>query len=317
MHSPLSLPKVTDLNPVHAFDLHVHSTNSDGRMTPDEVIACAAGRGVRVFTFTDHSGATYSPELVSKAKLVDVEIPFPAAEVSTIHRGRKHHILCFGFAVLEPEFAHWIRFPTDVKNEVYFAIVHGLRAKGIAIPPPADIMRGIQGNTCRYPEKWLLSRTLIASYVAHACNISIDEAKAMFMSGYEQHGARIVFVDDERPREQRYLPSLDVVRRARDLGAVPVLAHPFWWSRNDVSMTSELMTHIEELVACGLMGVETRTPHHDTITFPNIREFEEWVEQRGLLISGGSDFHANGKTELGQQGISLTQFSRLAERAVR
>ena len=301
---------------VHAFDLHVHSTNSDGRMTPEEVIACAARRGVRVFTFTDHSGATYSPQLVATAKSTGIEIPFPAAEVSTIHKGRKHHILCFGFAVLEAEFGQWIRFPTNVKNEVYFAIVHKLREMGIAIPPAADIMHGVQGGTCRYPEKWLMSRTLIATYVAQCCNLSIEEAKAMFMPGFEQHGSRTIFVDDERPREERYLSTLEVIRRARDVGAVPVLAHPFWWSRNDPAMTGELMTHIEELVAGGLMGVETRTPHHNSIMFPNVKAFELWVEQRGLLISGGSDFHANGKTELGQQGITHKQFSLLAERVM-
>lgn len=305
------------MNLAHAFDLHVHSTNSDGRMTPDEVISDAARRGVRVFTFTDHSGATYSPQLVARARSADIEIPFPAAEISTIHKGRQHHILCFGFAVLEPEFARWIRFPTDVKNDVYYAIIDGLRAKGIAIPPAADIMRGVLGGTCRYPEKWLLSRTLIATYVAQACKTSVEEAKAMFMSGYEQQGPRIVFVDDERPREERYLPSLEVIRRARDVGAVPMLAHPFWWSRNDEAMTGQLMTHLEEFVSGGLMGVETRTPHHNSITFPNIGAFEEWVVQRGLLISGGSDFHANGKTELGQQGITHGQFYRLAERVVR
>lgn len=298
---------------IFAYDLHVHTINSDGDHSPEEVIDMASESGIKGIVLTDHSGVTFNPALRQYAREKNVDLPFPGTEVSTIHEGRKHHILCFGYGVLDRSFQEWIRYPTNIRNVHLKNIVDELRRAGIDIPPMAEMLQGISPHGYRHKKKWMMRRSLIASYVKESLGCSEDEARALFMKGYEAFGKRIVWLEEEKSESQRFLSTVDVIRYARRLNIVTVLAHPFWWSKDDPDLTEKMFSQLETFIAAGLSGVEARTTYPPRL--PAHVEFEEWATDRKLLISGGSDFHKTARSHLGQHGIDFLQFSRIAQLA--
>src|SRR3990170_4775383 len=74
-------------------DFHNHSTASDGRLTPTQLVDMAAGRGVRIFALTDHD----STEGIAEAMVAAARHPgfflIPGVELSTDIEGDEVHIL--------------------------------------------------------------------------------------------------------------------------------------------------------------------------------------------------------------------------------
>ena len=74
------------------IDLHVHSTASDGSLTPTEVVNRAAGLGLTAMALTDHDTVSGIDEALKAAKDLDMEV-IPGIEVSCIYKGKEIHIL--------------------------------------------------------------------------------------------------------------------------------------------------------------------------------------------------------------------------------
>ena len=74
------------------IDLHVHSTASDGSLTPTEVVNRAAGLGLTAMALTDHDTVSGIDEALKAAKDLDMEV-IPGIEVSCIYKEKEIHIL--------------------------------------------------------------------------------------------------------------------------------------------------------------------------------------------------------------------------------
>ncbi|HXJ43323.1 MAG TPA: hypothetical protein VNH18_28840 [Bryobacteraceae bacterium] len=260
----------------------------------------------------EHSRADNYYDAVALSPGFEIRIPFPAIEISTVHSGSKHHILAYGDAVLDPKFQDFAEFPTRRKRDQHDEIVRDLQRHGIPIPEPDDIMRGrLPDGSFARPRKWMSSRTLIAQAVAKATGLDLDRAKALFMDGYDPD-ARLV----NRTREQtynslaNYLPTLPVIKIIRAIGAIPVLAHP-WWEFPSGKMTTNLMIQqLSEMCAAGLVGIESRSYHYLPTEVP---ESVDLAAIFGLLEFAGSDYHGNGKSDLGVVGLTEQEFEAIYE----
>lgn len=292
------------------IDMHIHSSNSDGRKNPYEVIDLAAQLGMEKIVFTDHSGVTFSDDLYQYALKKNIDIPLMGLEVSTIHEGNKYHILCYGRNLRNPELQDYLMYPTKVKNDVFIKIINGLHENGILIPSTEEILKGVtQEGTYKHPDRWMLTRTLIASYVANQLGIDIDKAKSLFSKG-KYPKEQIIFVENQMPKEEKYLPTIDVIKKMRNYGAGVILAHP-WWECGRGNDVHTVKKDIETFINAGLLGLEMQSYHMSDEYMEAGKElFNEFPD---LFAIGGSDYHGDHRSFIGDRGVTLEEYNKFLE----
>jgi predicted metal-dependent phosphoesterase TrpH len=243
------------------FELHCHSTCSDGTESPAQVASRAAARDVAVFALTDHDTCAGSHVAVSGARMLRaVEISCDEPETK-----RTIHVLAYdrggaGWSDLEHRLGD---LRTARRNRMRMMAAR-LTQRGIRIdvePLIADAERS--GRTLGRPD---LARLM----VAHGAVTSVKEA---FKSHLYDGGPVDV--------PQHALNLVDALALGRAAGAAMSLAHPHLYDQLGVAL---LRKHVGD----GLAGVEAFYASYDA------HERKRWVDtanELGLVCTGGSDWH--------------------------
>lgn len=257
------------------FDLHSHSTSSDGLLRPDELVERAVQRGVDVLALTDHDEIRGLPVAHEAAahwglRLID------GVEISVLWENTTLHIV--GLAI-NPDHLELVQGLQAIRDG------RALRALQMAQSLEQAGINGSLEGAKRYaknPE--LLSRSHFARYLVEAGHARDTNA---------------VFRHFLKPGKPGYVPHqwaalADAVRWITGSGGLAVLAHPGRYEL-DKEQCERLLG---EFVALGGAAVEVVTGSHA----PN--EYVTWAQyaQRfGLLASVGSDFHGpqEGYRDLG------------------
>jgi predicted metal-dependent phosphoesterase TrpH len=260
---------------VSPYDLHCHSTRSDGLMPAGEVVARAAQRGVKVIALTDHDEVSGLEEARDAAHAAAIEL-IDGVELSVTWHGHTIHVV--GLRV-------------DPRHET---LLDGLRVNrsgrdGRAERISAQLERvGITGaleGARKYvtnPE--LVSRTHFARFLVESGRVRTTQAV------FDQ------FLGEGKPG---YVPhewaSLgDAVSWITAAGGIAVIAHPGRYKLDEPSREKLLRNFID----LGGAGIEVVTGSHS----PD--QFGYWARRArefGLLASTGSDFHGlrDGYRDLG------------------
>jgi predicted metal-dependent phosphoesterase TrpH len=241
-----------------SVDLHTHTTVSDGALTPAELIAQAAARGLSVLAITDHDALAAFDEAVRLAP-PGLEI-LPGAELTCHIDGREAHILAYAVDPGDPVFRAILQRLAEGRMERARRIVDRLNALGVDIDF-ADVTAIAGEGTIARPH-------VAAALVARGAVATLDEA---FLRYLGRHAP--AFVDKET------LPPRDAFRIIRSAKGVSSLAHPGTFRRDDL---------IPVLVEAGLEGLEVRHTEHSTA---QSRHYEALATGLSLLPTGGSDFH--------------------------
>jgi len=278
-------------------DLHAHTTVTDGRLPPAEVIDLAAGIGLENLVFTDHSAVTFA-SVVQYATTRGVRLPFPGMEVSTFLGKRKHHLLLYGSRLLDESIERQLCFPIEAKLRTARLAHRELWRRGYRIAPLDEITAGGTSPDRPTPEKRFPSRTAFALRVAESAGMRVPEA-------YDLVKAVFSGVEREAGLADRYLPTLGVLELAVSRGLTVCLAHPLWEcsSNGDVE---EICASLRQFTGLGMHGMESRSYHHRA--FDDHPALLRAGAELGLVPTGGSDFHGNGKTELGSGGMARDAF---------
>lgn len=247
------------------YDLHSHSTCSDGLLRPAELVARAAQRGVQTLALTDHDELGGLAQARAAAEHTGIEL-IDGVEVSVTWDGHTVHIVGL---VVDPE------------NE---ALVEGLRATRSGRDERAERMSsqleriGIPGaleGARRYvTNPQLVSRTHFARYLVESGHARTTQAVFDQYLGEGKPG----YVPHEWARLDQAVAWITAA------GGIPVLAHPGRYPL-DEAQRERLLGDFKEL---GGMGVEVVTGSH----MPD--QYGYWAKRArdfGLLASVGSDFH--------------------------
>jgi predicted metal-dependent phosphoesterase TrpH len=254
------------------FDLHCHSTSSDGLLAPAAVVQRAASRGVEVLALTDHDDVSGIAEARVAAHDGRIEL-VDGCEVSVTWEGHTIHIVALGIDPKDPALAQGlasIRVGRDARA----------RRIGEALAQ-AGIPGAFEGARRFVTSESLISRTHFARFLVEA--------------GY-QRDLRGVFKHYLTPGKPGYVRHMwatlpESVAWIHGAGGLAVLAHP---GRYRISPTA-LRRLLGEFRDAGGDGIEVLSASHTTA---QAAEFATLARTFGLLASTGSDFHGPGESWL-------------------
>ncbi|HWO73115.1 MAG TPA: PHP domain-containing protein [Dehalococcoidia bacterium] len=244
-------------------DFHTHSTASDGKLTPTQLVDLAARNGVRVLALTDHD----STEGIEEARLAAAKHPgfvlIPGVELSTDIEGDEVHVLgYFSFETLADADlqAALARFRAG-RFERGRLMVEKLA--GLGKPICWERVLEIAGEAS-------VGRPHVAQALVEAGHVSsIPEAFDLYIG---RNGPAYV--------EREKMTPVEAVGTLRRFGAPAVFAHP--------SYTKSLDDILPSLVEAGLAGMEV---YYRDYTPDLIETLAAKAAKFGLLPLGGSDYH--------------------------
>ncbi|MBD2459828.1 PHP domain-containing protein [Oscillatoria sp. FACHB-1407] len=245
------------------LDLHAHTTYSDGRLTPSELVEAAAKAGIRALAITDHDTLAGWDEAIAAAATWGIEI-VPGVELSTVHRDRSLHIL--GYYPNPDQLQAPLRERVEGRKRRAQQILDKLAALGYVVQMPF-LGEGVAP-----------SRPHIAT--------------AMVEAGYVKSSREAFdrFLGDHQPAYVHYekFSIQEGISLLRSCGAIAIWAHPYLYRGGEIEEV------LLELIEAGLQGVEVYHPNHT----PSQRQtLEKWCQQYGLLMTGGSDYHGPAEFE--------------------
>lgn len=256
-------------------DFHSHSTISDGRLSPTELVDLAYKNGVRIFSLTDHDTIDGLPEAFAAAEKYPDLTLIPGIEMSTDVPGNEVHIL-----------GHFI----DWEDAEFRKTLTRLQESRLS---RAERMVGRLGELGK-PIEWervlhfagegAVGRPHIALALVEAGHVeSVNEAFDLYIS---RTGPAYV----ERDR----LDPEDVVKLLLGVGGLVTLAHP-----RELRAAGSLPELLERLKAAGLDAMEV---YYQDYTAGEVEAFRKMTDKYGILPLGGSDYHALGRPEERQPG---------------
>jgi predicted metal-dependent phosphoesterase TrpH len=246
-------------------DLHLHTTASDGVMTPSAIVRYAKTKGLQAIAITDHDTVGGVSEAVSAGSEIDFEV-IPGIEISAEHSPGSMHLLGYFLDIDHPLLTERLRFLQMARAERNPKIVEKLNRLGVRICYD-EVVKASGGGQVGRPHfaQVLLEKGYVRTF---------QEAFERFLT----KGAP-AYVDKARFSPQ---DALALIRKA---GGVPVLAHP---NTLDVKGHAELERLVAGLVDQGLEGIEVYYPEHTPL---QTAEYRVLAERYCLLVTGGTDYH--------------------------
>ena len=247
------------------IDLHIHTTYSDGMLSPEQIVDTALSCNLDVIALTDHDNVLshdIAGDYVKKNNL-NLEI-IPGVEINTIYKGYEVHILGYFMDKNNSDFVNLINFQQKARIEQTHQIIDLLNKKeGIKIKFE-DVQKLVA-------PRGSIGRPHIARAITNSGGTAnVMEAYAKFINNNSD-----VYIE-----RKTVLPH-DAVEIISEAKGIPVFAHPI-----DVEIADKLTC---ELVNCGLRGIEAYHRKHSPAA---VEHFSTLAEQYGLIVTGGSDFHA-------------------------
>lgn len=245
------------------IDLHLHSTCSDGTFTPEEVVRRAAATGLSVISLTDHDSTSGLSAAQEEGRKLGVEV-IPGVELSTLVDGKDLHILGYFVDDKHPELATSLEVYREERKRRAERMVKKLNSMGMALR--FELVLAKAGDAA-------VGRPHVADVMLEEEFVfSVNEAFHKYL-GYAKPAY-----------EEKYVVSpSEAIRVIHVAGGLACLAHPVLYARDDL---------IEGLVADGLDGIEVV---HVKQGPGEIRRYTEMADRYGLLKSGGSDCHGDGR----------------------
>lgn len=252
------------------YDLHCHSTISDGTLTPGELVARAAGRGVTLLALTDHDDTDGLAEARSAAAQHGIEF-VNGVEISVTWRKHTVHVVGLGIDPSHPQLAQGL---ATVRSG------RGARAEKMAEAlARAGIGGALEGAYRHASNPNMIGRTHFARFLVEIGQCR--DVKSVFNRFLAQGKTGYV------PHEWASMG--DAVSWIRRSGGMAVLAHPGRYMCGRSGMGSKSMRELlAEFVAHGGDGLEIVTGSHTPAQYA---EFARYATEFGLLASCGSDFH--------------------------
>lgn len=240
-------------------DLHIHTTASDGLLTPTEVVEWAIIKKVRAIGITDHDNVNGINEAICASLHLNIEI-VPGIELNSQYLDEEIHILGYFIDYKSKKLEEKLGFIRDSRYSRMIKIISKLNLMGIKID-----FENLKINS---------NSTSIGR--PHIARVLVEKGYASNMkAAFDKYLGR------NRPAYvERYRLSVgEGIELIESIGGVPVIAHPGLIAKKK---------YIDEILDLGIKGIEVYHTKHDA----NITsELLKTAKEKKLLITGGSDCH--------------------------
>jgi len=244
------------------IDLHLHTTASDGTLTPSDLVSRARAAGLSIFSITDHDTTAGLAEAAAAARACGVEL-IDGIEISAVEEGRDVHVLGYFIDPGAPALRAFLERQRDDRLRRVREMGQRLAALGAPIDVEPILADAARGRSVGRPQ--VASALLARGHVA-----TRDEAFDRFL---EFGGPAFV--------SRCGASASEVVAIVHEAGGLASLAHPGLLRRDHL---------IAPLAEAGLDALEVRHSDHDAETESKYRAMALAL---GLLVTGGSDFHGD------------------------
>lgn len=240
-------------------DLHLHTTASDGRLTPREVVELVYSKGLRSMAITDHDTLQGYIEAKSYADTIGMDL-LPGVELTTDYNGRECHILAYGFDLKSESMQSLFVDQRYKRKERASEIVRKLNKLGFDLE--MDEIRAESG-------KATISRNHIADVMR----------QKSFVATRREAFDRYLFTGGPAYVQNEYISAIDAIDKVHECGGVCILAHPGHYY---------IFEDLRYFLNAGIDGLEYIHPSHN---FQTQKKLKEYADNYQLLLTGGSDFH--------------------------
>jgi 3',5'-nucleoside bisphosphate phosphatase len=268
------------------IDLHIHSTESDGSLTPAQIISRAKQLGIKAVSITDHDTVAGVKSALTLSKREGIGcisgVEVSAAAPPPFDIPGSLHILGYGMDPDHGELGRMLGRLLQARLDRFPQMIEKLKTLHIDISYEAA--QSMAGSAP-------VSRPHIArAMVAAGAVSSVDEAFDRFLAN-----GKPAYVDRYR------IPIEEVLSTVSAAGGICVLAHPGLIRMETEQKVEALITRLGQM---GMKGVEAYYPEH---TAAQVRYFKELAEASGLMVTGGTDFHGAVRPEI-ELGVGRGDF---------
>lgn len=278
---------------INKIDLHIHTTSSDGTKTPKEVLQEAESLGLEAIAITDHESVGAYQEIVANRTLFSGAI-IPDIELKTICNKREIELLGYGIniAKMRELLPKYYQEKTKLNYEYLKAIIATLRQNGVRISE--DL-----------PKYYIDKMVQPAKFVTNAIkndkeNYSYNN-ECLQNDTYLHQGKSGLYREWFSNPESRFFVDFafypkyeEVMQLIKDCGGLVFIPHIYQYAKMSDSILQKL------LESNGVDGIECFYP---TFSPEQSTYLKNLCEERGLFISGGSDYHGANKKNLLGRGL--------------
>lgn len=263
-----------NINNMEIYDLHCHSTASDGTLTPAEVVYRAHSQGVRHLALTDHDTVKGLAEAQQTARKLGIHL-IPGIELSATWERKCLHIIGLGISAQHPQLLAGLGRQQDIRCKRAEKIAAKLAKQGIF--GALDMIKSVaMGN--------MVTRSHFANFlVTHNHVNDLQEAFDKYLGQGKSAYVATAWAELN-----------DVVSWINECGGIAVLAHPLRYK-----LTNRWLNRLlEEFKQVGGQGIEVVTGRSNV---DDIQRTHFFAQKYQLYASSGSDFHCPDQwVELGR-----------------
>ena len=253
-------------------DLHLHTTASDGVLSPSEIVRYAKAKGLQAIAITDHDTIEGLEEGLSEGEKIGFEV-IPGIEISAEHSSGSMHILGFFLDIRHPLLNEKLRYLQKARAERNPKIVEKLNRLGIDITFE-EVLKASGGGQVGRP---------------HFANVLLEKK---FVRSFQEAFDRFLKKGAPAYVDKLRFTSKEAFHFINEAKGVAVLAHPNTLGMEGYSGLEKL---ILQLVEEGLKGIEVYYPEHSS---SEVAQYKTFAERYGLLATGGTDYHGMEKNGL-------------------
>ena len=278
------------------IDLHIHTTVSDGALTPKEVIDEAYKNEVSVIAIADHDTVdAYNNELFEYAESKNIKL-IPAVEISTKTKKSGIHVLGYNFDLEDAKFKEKLKQIRNARHDYLHKVAKKLEELGY------------------YVNLTELDKIDAVTKAHIALDLTTNSAnKDKLLEKFEHIPTKGEFIESIMNENcPAYVEKVTVSPREagemiRAAKGKVVLAHPVAYVHEDNLTGEEILEIIKELQPDGLEAYYLYVDRYDN-KFDETKKWNEFAKRHNLFVTVGSDFHNTKKKLKPQIGFVNTDF---------
>ncbi len=264
------------------FDLHVHTTYSDGIFNPMEVVDLAVTKGLDGIAITDHDTIRGVEIAINKSKEYNNFYIIPGIEFGCVCNNEEVHILGYFMDLDNIDLVYITNKLQSSRTDRAKSIINRLKELDIIIDYD-DVKKLASNNNIGRPH---IARTMIekgyVKDIKEAFDRYLDRGKPAYVDRY-------------------HLTIKNTIELIHKSNGISVLAHPGLLKDKTI---------VDYCIDNGIDGIEC---YHSNHTNEDEKYFRQLAKEANLIITGGSDFHGD-RGVLGDISVNLDNIPRMKER---